>query len=134
MAMSEFQEKEDDNSTVSESDLFVSRGEDGALLPVWEEAPNLGEVKVIPMTYGKIREYFDADMSMQDVPGEDIAEILRNHVVDPDLSEITGPEVENDMKPMAPQSLLLAVMKASGVDIDEEALESDEAVLEGEGN
>lgn len=126
---------EDESSTVSDEDLFVQRGEDDRLLPVTEEAPQLGEVRVIPMTFGSIREYFGSGTQMDDIEPSEIAEILRNHVVDPDLSEITSDEVSEDMKPMAPQALLLAVMKASGVNVDMDSLQNQESVLdEGEGN
>lgn len=127
------QEFGDDLESVTEDELFVQRDESGELQPLHEEAPGLGEVKVLPMTYGAIRSYFGADTQMDDISSDDIAEILRNHLVEPDLSEVTGDDVENRMKPMVPQSLLLAVMKGSGVDVDLEAVEEGEPVL-GEGN
>lgn len=132
MAMSEL--TEDADSTVSDQELFVQRGSDGQLLPTVEVAPDIGKVKVIPLTYGGIQEYFGAGTQMDEIESEDIAEILREHVVEPDLSEITSQEVEEDMKPMVPQALLLAVMKASGVDVDMDALQNQEGVLEEEGN
>lgn len=124
--------EQEDLSTVSEEELFVERGSDGELLPVWQTAPILEkEIRIIPMTYGKIKQYFGADTQMEDISDEDVAEILRNHVVEPDLSEITSDEVANHMKPMVPQVLLLAIMEGSGVEVDLENLQNEEPLLEG---
>lgn len=131
MTTSELQMEDENDSIVSDDELFVSRDSGGELLPTIEEAPDIGKVKVIPMTFGSIREYFGPDTQMDDIEAGDVAEILRNHVVQPDLSEVTAQEVEEEMKPMAPQSLLLAVMQASGVDVNMDALENQEAALEG---
>lgn len=128
MTMTELEQED----TVTEEELFVERGEDDELLPVWQEAPGLDKnVKVLPMTYGAIRRYFGDRRQMDEVSSEDIAEILRNHVVKPNLSDIDAQDIEERMKPMAPQSLVLAVMQASGVDVDVEDLESEEPLVEG---
>lgn len=113
---------------VSPSDLRVKRNGDGRVLPVEEEAGNLGTVKVIPMAYGDVQEYF-GDGETQDIDEEVMAELFDKFVVTPDLSADAGGEVTedyiNDMYALAPRDLLMAILSASGVN-DAEVEMSDE--------
>lgn len=119
-------EEQHDNEFASPDDFKVQRGSDGELLPQTEET-QLGVVRVIPMAYGDIEEYFGS-ASVADIGPAEIADILDDHVVDPDLSQDAGgrmtAEYVETMKPIAPRELLFAVLNASGIDAD---VEMDEA-------
>lgn len=104
------------NSIVSKDDLFIERGGDGELLPVRVSPMGMEEeIEVRPVTYGKIKEFFSPDTDVADIDESVIAELLREHVVDPDLSDITEDDVANRMNPMVPQALLMGVLEASGL-------------------
>lgn len=116
------EEEEHDNEFASPEDFKIQRDSGGDLLPQ-EEETQLGAVRVIPMAYGDIDEYFGAK-AVADITPDEIADILDEHVVKPDLSQdaggrITGEYVEQ-MKPIAPRELLFAILNASGIDAEVE--------------
>lgn len=111
-----------ENEFASPDDFKVQRDSEGELLPQTVET-QLGVVKVTPMPYGDIEAYFGAQ-SVADVGAEDIADILNDHVEEPDLSTDAGgritAEYVNSMKPIAPRELLFAIFDASGIDAEVE--------------
>lgn len=109
----------DNTERLGEDDLFIQRDEEGEVLPVEKEVPYLGKTaKITPMPYGEVQRQMgdvgDGDM----IEGETVAEILREHVIEPDLSEINAEDLDERMKAIVPQALLLAVFEASGVEGD----------------
>lgn len=113
-----------DDEFLDPEDLHVTRDSDGDLLPQKHHIAGHGNVKVIPMTYGHVEEYF-GDVQVADVGPELAAEIFEEHVVRPDLSADAGGEVDadyvRDMQPMMPMHLLEAILEESGVNADVEA-------------
>lgn len=106
----------DSDEYVSKDDLFVRRDESGELLPTSIEAGKFGTVEVVPMTYGKAERLFGGVGGEQDVDASLIADILNEHYVRPSF-DLSADDIR-DMKPFAPQALLMAVMDASGLDAD----------------
>lgn len=122
---------------VNPDDLRVTRNSEGRVLPVDEEAGTLGTVKVTPMAYGDVQEFFgDGDSS--DVSEEDMAELFDRFLVKPDLSEDAGGEVTaeyiNEMYPLVPRDLLMAILSASGVDAEVEMSDEDNSAEVDVGN
>lgn len=117
--------QEDENNFASPDDFKIQRDSDGSLLPQTEDT-QLGKVKVVPMAYGDIDEYFGAQAVADIGPGE-IAELLNNHVIQPNLKEDAGGEITANyveaMKPIAPRELLFAILNASGIEADVEMQE-----------
>lgn len=107
----------------SVDDLTVKRDETGEILPVDEETPMFGTVRVLPMAYGAVERHFGEAGQVADVGSDEIARILDEHVIEPDLSEaaggrVTGEYVRENLKPLAPRDLIMAVLSVSGVDAD----------------
>lgn len=103
--------------------LTVKRDEQGELLPVEEETPLFGVVRVKPMPYGAIEKHFGEAGDVADVDSDVIAMILDEYVVEPDLAgasggTVTGEWVRENLKPLAPRDLLMAIMSASDVDAE----------------
>ena len=119
-------------------DFFVTRDEEGELQTTMVESEHLDRpVEVRPMVYGEAERYFGSAGGVSQIDSGVIANVLRNHVVTPDLDAIAAareewPEdefsarhVEEEMFPLVPAGLIMAVMKASGfsdigVDMDDE--------------
>lgn len=120
---------------VSPDDLKVRRNADGEALPVEEHSDMFGKLKVIPMAYGDVQEFF-GDGDTADLETPDIAELFDRFIAKPDLSADAGGQVTeeyvNDMYPLAPRELLMAILRASGVeadvDMDEENMEAEVTV------
>lgn len=114
-----------ENEFASPEDFKVQRDSDGQLLPQPVDT-QLGKVRVTPMPYGDIETYFGAQ-SVADVGAGEIADILNDHVVEPNLREDAGgritAEYVNSMKPIAPRELLFAIFDASGIDAEVEMQE-----------
>lgn len=110
------------NEFASPDDFKVSRDSDGELLPQREDT-QLGLVKVIPMTYGDVEAYFGAS-SVADIGPESLADILDEHVIEPDLSADAGGRIDaayvQNLNPIAPRELLFAIMNASGLEAEVE--------------
>lgn len=104
-------------------DLTVRRDEGGELLPVTEETMTLGKVRVRPMPYGAIEKHFGEAAEVSNVDSDVIAKILDEYVDRPDLREaaggvVTGEWVRDNLKPLVPRDLILAILSASDVDAD----------------
>lgn len=102
--------------------LTVSRDGDGELLPETVYTDQYGKVKVVPLTYGDVEEYF-GDSDVADIGAEVIAALLRGHVREPDLNAAAGGEVDaawvrEELKPLAPRDLIMAILEASDIQAD----------------
>ena len=122
---------------VNPEDLQVQRDERGQVLPVDQQAGNFGKARVIPMTYGEVQRRF-GDGTQFDFDSSDIAGIVDEHIVKPDLSAHAGGTVTadyiEDMYPLAPRDLLMAVLDASGVEADVQATDAGGAQVQVAGN
>lgn len=116
-----------DTEFVDPADLTIQRNGDGRILPETVDAGSLGKVKAVPMAYGDVQERF-GDGQDFDIPAAEMADLFRDHIAQPDLEAAAreqgygglDAEYVNDMKPLVPRDLLLAIMDASGVDADVE--------------
>lgn len=113
----------DSGSYASVDDLTVKRDEKGELLPVDKDTATFGRVRVLPMAYGAVEKHFGDAGEVADVGSDEIARILDEHVIEPDLSgaaggRVTGEWVRDHLKPLAPRDLIMAVLSASDVDAD----------------
>lgn len=107
--------EEQDNEFISQDDVQVQRDETGEIVPVVKEVPRLGgKAKVRPMTYGKVQRLF-GDGPVEAIEPETIVEVLNDHVLRPDMSDMTLEDIEESMKPLAPNFLLMAVFDVSGI-------------------
>ena len=114
-----------DSDTVGEDDIFVKRDEDGDLLPTTVQTDSFGAVRVTPMTYGEAEAKFGDAAETANIDAGAVADVLREHVEDPDLNalaqqrygeDFTERVLRDETKPLVPEELLLAVMNASGMD------------------
>lgn len=121
----------DDSEFVDPDDLAIQRGSEGQRLPQEAQAGSLGKVKVVPMSYGDVQEYF-GDGTQADVSADTMATIFNEFVVKPDL-DLTESDVE-DFKPLVPRDLLMAILDASGIDADVMVEEGGAATVDVEGN
>lgn len=135
-------------------EFFVPRDETGEVAEVETHVAGYGEVVVRPMVYGEVERYLGDAGAVAQAGPETIAEILRNHVVDPDLDEyarenfgedvraasrgedtpanvyLTEAVVRDHMNPYAPQALLMAILRESGMDVNVAVDEAGEATIE----
>lgn len=110
---------------------FVSRDSEGNLQSVDEPVPGQGEATFIPMTYGDAEEYMGDAGEMAMLTADTVAEVLRNHVIEPDFEAyaqeqfgrrpsrdhaLTGYVVEKEMRPFVPQVYLMTLLRISGLD------------------
>lgn len=116
---------EDNNQFADPDDFKVQRDSSGELLPQVQET-KLGRVKVIPMAYGDIEDYF-GDAEVADIGAGQLARMLQDHVVEPNLAADAGGQITaeyvKDLKPLAPRELIFAILDASGIDADVEMQE-----------
>jgi hypothetical protein len=119
-------------------DVFVKRDEEDKVLPVDERVPGVGTVRVRPMVYGQSERYFGDAGNIAQVGPEVVAEVFRNHVIEPDLEAhakenyarqarasargesgptayLTGDVVREEMKAFVAASFLRAILRASGL-------------------
>lgn len=124
---------------------FVSRDGDGNLQEVETTIPGQGESTMVPMSYGDAEEYMGDAGQMANIDASTVAEVLRNHVVDPDFEAyaqkefgrrpgrdhaLTGYVVEKEMKPFIPQIYLMSLFRVSGLDASVEMEDDGSATVE----
>lgn len=120
-------EREDDPNTgmADAEDFFVKRDGDDEVLPVRERAAGFGECVVKPMVYGEAESYFGDSGQVASASANEVADVLRNHVVEPDLdayckaqgyrhSFLSAYTLREEMLPFGPAALLMAILRASG--------------------
>lgn len=113
-----------DPEFVDPDDLKIKRNGDGEIVPVTRSAGSLGKVRLRPMTYGDVQEYFGEGTEV-DIDSEAMAELFNEFFIRPDF-DLTYEDVE-DFKPLVPRDLLLALMESSGIDADVEVDSAGEA-------
>ena len=97
-------------------DMFkVKRDGAGNLIPVDRET-DFGIVSVIPMTYGDAEEWGETMGDEENVDAHTLAKQFKKHIVEPDMSEVTGNILKKDFKPLVIQELLMAIIGASGLE------------------
>jgi len=96
-------------------DIFISRDEDGAILPVEIVSSMMGRTVFIrPITYG----YMKANSLQMDVPAVEwdmpvkIA-MIKQSFVDPDMGDLTVEQATNDMDPVTLDHLITLVVMVS---------------------
>lgn len=134
---------EPEHDATDPDEFFVTRDpETGEVRPVWTTAEGFGDVQVRPMNYGQAESYFGDAGQVANVGPSVVAQVLRSHVVEPDLNEyakrqfgdevransrgtsadpqtyMTETVVREHMTPFAPQALLMAIMRESGLSAD----------------
>ena len=93
----------------------VKRDGEGNLLPVDRET-DFGIVAVIPMTYGDAEAWGEAMGNVDGVDSNTLAKQFKKHIVDPDMSGVTGKSLKEEFKPLVIQELLMAIIGASGLE------------------
>ena len=93
----------------------VRRDGEGNLIPVDRET-EFGVVSVLPMTYGDAEVWGETMGDADSVDANTLAKQFKKHVVDPDMSKITGNDLKKDFKPLVIQELLMAIIGASGLE------------------
>jgi len=95
-------------------DFKVKRDGEGKLIPI-KQNTKFGKVSVLPMTYGDAEAWGNMMSEEKSVGTDDLAKTFAKHIVSPDMSKLTGKDVETDFVPMAVQELIMSVMGASGM-------------------
>jgi len=98
----------------------VKRDGEGNLIPI-EQQTQFGEVLVVPMTYGDAEKWAAEMKESEDVTADRLAQQFKKHIVEPDMSHVTGSELQGDFKALAIQELLQAIINASGLEKEMEA-------------
>jgi len=93
----------------------VKRDGEGKLIPI-EKETTYGTVLVVPMVYGDAEKWAIEMKEAENVSADQLAAQFRKHIVDPDMSKITGDDLRKDFKPLAIQELLQATINASGLE------------------
>lgn len=118
---------------VDPTDLTLQRDGEGERIPQVMEVGELGKMKILPMNYGDVQAYL-GDGQQHTVESQALAELFNDFVIEPDLSkaadmwakETPGYSAEGrvtpawveDLKPLVPRDILLALLDASGIDAD----------------
>ena len=132
--------EDDELEIATPSDFLVGRSEDDELQPVTQALPGVEEhVRVVPMTLGDAQKFGDANgnVNPQALSNEEIAELLSAHWYDLRESdrELDGDSIGEDMIAFGTESLLTAILRASGFDLQQglnmENLETLEKIPEG---
>ena len=122
---------------VNPDDLTVQRDEHGEVLPVDTQAGDLGKVRVLPLTYGAVQRRFGDGVEFN-FDSADIADLVDEHIIKPDLSTAAGGQVTAEyiesMYPTAPRDLLMAILDVSGVEADVQATRAGGAQVQVAGN
>lgn len=114
------------SDTVEREDLFVPRDTDGDLLPQ-EMDTQVGTIEAYPVTYGDANEYL-GDGGISALEPETIAELFREKIIDPDLSDIDADDVEH-MRPLVPATFLNTLLSESGVEAEVDVDEDGQATV-----
>lgn len=147
--------EEPDSGRADPDAFFVPRDETGAIAHVETTAEGYGTVVVQPMVYGEVEKYLGDAGAVAQADAETVSTILRNHIVEPDLDEyakanfrdeveaarrgqdgpapgvwFTADLIRDHMNPYAPQALLMAVLRESGMDVNVGVDQSGEATIE----
>ena len=95
-------------------DLKVRRGDDNKVIPIEAVSIYLGfKFMIRPILWRDVEE-FDLSVSAPDWPVEDQIKLLRGHVIEPDMSDLTIDDVRNEWDPWTLQELVATVVAYSG--------------------
>ena len=97
---------------VSIDDLFITRNDNGEIEPIEIRSDLFGKnILIKPMTYGYIKRLgIKTDVPAVEWDIDTKLDCLRNHVVDPDLSELTIDDIENRTDPMTIDHFLAMIV------------------------
>lgn len=132
----------DDRPVVSIDELRIVRDEDGTVEPVDALTPLSGlHVRVLPLSWADKNRYglkFSEDFDVDEISFKTKSRVIRKHVVDPDMSEISDKEMQEQFSMTMPDDLFSAVLlysrdslrvpilRKEGKVMEEESLESEE--------
>lgn len=75
-------------------DLVIRRDEDGRVIPLEVEVSGVGlMIRFRPLTLGAVLTFKEPGKPVVDWPLDDKVRLLREHVIEPDLSKLTAQEV-----------------------------------------
>jgi hypothetical protein len=97
-------------------DLFVRRTSEGKLIPITTPVAGLGDrtIKVLPTTLGSVKGITSIDRNgLEWELGEKI-QFVRDHVVEPDMSQVTEEDVMENMTLWDLDMVLVAAVQAGG--------------------
>ena len=103
----------------------VKRDGEGKLIPIDCESP-YGIIGVLPMTYGDSEVWSKTMSTPEDVTSDQLATQFRKHIVEPDMSKVTGDMLKQDFLPLVVQELIMAIVKVSGLEKEIEATVNDD--------
>jgi len=93
----------------------VLRDGDGQLVPVDRET-DFGIISVLPMTYGDAEVWGKTMGDSDNVDANTLAKQFQKHIIEPDMSKVSGNELKRDFKPLVIQELLMGIIGASGLE------------------
>lgn len=96
----------------------VKRDGEGQVIPVtktieWEDGDY--EIEVRAMAYGDIEAWNAKGKRKQGIDAFEIAQTIKKHIAFPDFSGLTEKTLRKDLKAMAVNALLMAILGASGM-------------------
>lgn len=114
----------DDLEIASVDDFMVQRDSEDNLQPVAQQLPGVEEaIEVIPMSMGDLNKYGDGDgqLDPSSLNNDEIAEILNQHWYQLRESDrtVTGADLGEDMIAFGKESLITAILRASGYDLQQ---------------
>lgn len=104
----------------------IRRDSDGEVLPETVFVGDYGQAKIRPMSVGKAEEIFGESGRVAGMDYDDIAELFRTHVVEPDFDqhvkqspeleaeELTGDILEEEFKAGLPTAMMSKIQEVSG--------------------
>lgn len=105
-----------DDDVPSVEDLKVKRNGDGEVEPVLAESPQTGRSYWIrPVTYGDSLGYEDPFESPVNYSPEEKAKLIREHIVEPDLGDVTAEDLQAEFDAQTVNDLVLCVGLYSGL-------------------
>lgn len=114
----------DNLEIASVDDFLVQRDSEDNLQPVTQALPGVEEaIEVVPMSMGDLNEYGDGNgqLDPSSLSSDDIAEILNQHWYQLRESDqtLTGDDVDEDLIAFGKESLVTAILRASGYDLQQ---------------
>jgi len=109
-------------------DFQVKRDGEGKLIPI-EAETEYGTVMVVPMTYGDSEAWAMKMKDVDTVSDGEVAKLFAKHIVDPDLSSVRGDDIKDNYKPLAIAEILKAIMKASGLEKEMDAVVGEDGTV-----
>lgn len=110
------------------ADFQVKRDGEGKLIPI-EVKTSYGTVMTVPMTYGDSELWARKMKDVDSISDGEVAKLFAKHIVDPDLSGVRGDDIKNDYKALAVAELLKAIMKASGLEKEMDAIVGEDGTI-----